>query len=441
MPPTDLTAGPTAVDHLTAPPHNVAVIGAGVAGLAAARALKAEGHRVVVYEKSDRLGGTWAYDPRVESDPLSLDPNREIVHGSLYQSLRSNLPRQILGFSDYPFSTKTNRDPRTFPGHQEVLQFLNEFAAEFGLVESIRFGTEVVRVERDDLENDRWVVESRHQETNLNELFTAVVICNGHHTVPKVADFRGREKWPGKQIHSHNYRVPDPFEDLIVVVIGDGPSGTEISLEIAAVAKQVHLSSRSSEVRVSKMDYGDNMWQHSKIDHANENGEVVFEDGDVVHADIILHCTGFLYSFPFLKTEGISVEEGRVGYLYKHIFPPKLGPNLSFLGLPYMTLVFQMIDFQAKWVAHVLSGKARLPSEEEMEADVRQHYQSMEEKGIPKYHTHSLHFELDYLDWLANQVGAKGVDESARLVLKSYLKFFIGRDKWRQKDWEPTNLM
>ncbi|KAL2546761.1 hypothetical protein Fot_15994 [Forsythia ovata] len=58
---------------------NVAVIGAGVAGLA--------------MEKSDQLGRTWVYDPRVEYDPLGLDPNREIVHGSLYSSLCTNLPR------------------------------------------------------------------------------------------------------------------------------------------------------------------------------------------------------------------------------------------------------------------------------------------------------------------------------------------------------------
>ncbi|KAL2521931.1 Dimethylaniline monooxygenase [Forsythia ovata] len=49
----------------------MAVIGAGVAGLAAARELRREGQQVVVvYEKSDQLGRTWVYDPRVESDPL-----------------------------------------------------------------------------------------------------------------------------------------------------------------------------------------------------------------------------------------------------------------------------------------------------------------------------------------------------------------------------------
>ncbi|KAL8528159.1 hypothetical protein ACS0TY_005823 [Phlomoides rotata] len=169
-----------------APQLKVAVIGAGVAVLAAARALKSEGHLPVIYEKSEKLGGTWVYDPEVESDPLGVDPNREIVHISLYHSLRTNLPRQLMGFSDNPFSTDKNRDPRTFPGHEEVLQFLNEFATHFGLIQLIRFQTKVVRV---DHRNHRWVVEST---TITSHTFDALVVCNGHYTHPIVANFPGQ---------------------------------------------------------------------------------------------------------------------------------------------------------------------------------------------------------------------------------------------------------
>ncbi|KAH6767479.1 hypothetical protein C2S52_018462 [Perilla frutescens var. hirtella] len=437
----------TAVDHLMAPPLTVAVIGAGAAGLAVGRALKTEGHEFVIYEKSEKLGGTWLYDPRVESDPLSLDPNREIVHSSLYHSLRTNLPRELMGFPDYPFSTEKNRDPRTFPGHEEVLQFLNEFATKFGLVESIRFKTEVIRVERVDLRNDRWVVESRNNESSSNELFNAVVVCNGHYTIPNVADFPvgrwalgGRwplysARWPSRGHWPLNSAVACIVMGAscrcayAVVVIGDGPSARDISIEISDVAKQVHLSSRSLNIDVSNFEYRDNMWQHSKIDEANENGEVVFEDGVVVKPDIILHCTGFKYDFPFLKSEGIiTVEDGRVGPLYKHVFPPTLGPNLSFVGLPYRTIIMQMIDFEAKWVARVLSGRARLPSTEEMEAEVQRHYREMEEKGIPKHHTHCLHFQLDYLDWLANEVGLEGVDETSRSIVNWVI---LKNPQWR----------
>ncbi|KZV47341.1 hypothetical protein F511_30161 [Dorcoceras hygrometricum] len=403
------------------PPLQVAVIGAGVSGLATARALKNSGHRIVVFEKLSQLGGTWLYDPRVESDPLGLDPTREIIHGSLYKSLCTNLPRQLMGFSDYPFPESRNGySGDRFPGHEEVLKFLNDFASEFGLVELIRFDCEVVRVERVGSRNDRWLIESIWcNNLKSKEIFDAVVVCNGHHTQPRLATIPGIEKWPGKQMHSHNYRVPDPFRDKIVVVIGQGPSAVDISRDICEIAREVHLSSRSPNVKVSKLVSLNNAWQHSMIDCVNKNGEVAFEDGALVQADIILHCTGYEYCFPFLKTDGIvSVENNRVGPLYKHIFPPKLAPNLSFVGLPYQTAVFQSIGLQAKWVSHNLSGSRLLPSEEEMAADVEEYYRQMEAKGIPQHHTHCLHLKLEFLEWLAAQLGLElgsGIKEFLRV--------------------------
>jgi cation diffusion facilitator CzcD-associated flavoprotein CzcO len=80
-----------------------AVVGAGAAGLAAAKELREEGHNVDVFEKLGSIGGTWVFDERVESDPLGLSSRRSTVHSSLYASLRVNLPREIMSFSDFPF--------------------------------------------------------------------------------------------------------------------------------------------------------------------------------------------------------------------------------------------------------------------------------------------------------------------------------------------------
>ncbi|KAG8391630.1 hypothetical protein BUALT_Bualt01G0207300 [Buddleja alternifolia] len=384
---------------MSPPPLKVAVIGAGVAGLATARALKLEQHQVVIYEKSGHLGGTWVYDPRTESDPLGFDPNREIIHGSMYPSLQTNLPRQLMGFWDYPFSSKIrNGEFRTFPSHEEVLQFLIGFAEEFGLVDLIRFDNEVVRVERVGLRNDEWVVGSRTQGRSSEEIFDAVVVCNGHNTQPRLAHL----------------------------------------LEISKVAKEIHLSSRALDIKISKLDYGHNIWQHSKIDCVHENGEVAFQDGAFIHADIILYCTGFNYHFPFLKTDGIvSVDDNRVGPLYKHVFPPKLAPNLSFVGITNRSFaVFVVIELQAKWVAKVLSGKANLPPEEEMVAEIEHYYQHLEEKGIPKHHTHSLGPQFhEYLDGISNQAGLAEVDEEIKLISKNYFSFVIENGLWRARGW------
>ncbi|KAI4323507.1 hypothetical protein L6164_023105 [Bauhinia variegata] len=106
----------------------VAVIEADILGLFAARELQREGHRVVVFEKQRRIGGT-------------------------------------------------------FPGHEEELRFLNKFADEFGLRSLTQLNTGVVRVER---VNKHWVVESRTQSSasvsQEREVFVAVVICTGHFT-------------------------------------------------------------------------------------------------------------------------------------------------------------------------------------------------------------------------------------------------------------------
>ena len=91
-----------------------------------------------------------------------------------------------MGFSDFSLEDKTYGDPRMFPGHEEVLKFLEDFANVFGVTKVIRFNSEVVRVEKID---SKFVVEWRTMEAgSKEEVFDAVVVCNGHHTEPRVAD-------------------------------------------------------------------------------------------------------------------------------------------------------------------------------------------------------------------------------------------------------------
>ncbi|KAL9245271.1 hypothetical protein vseg_018943 [Gypsophila vaccaria] len=408
--------------------HRIAVIGAGAAGLVATRELLNEGHRVAVFEKSDKIGGLWVYDPRAETDELGHGPTREIIHSSIYRSLRTNLPRVLMSFSGFPFAEREYGDPRRFPGHEEVLGYLNDFATRFGIAELIRFNSDIVRVEQVEGRVDKWVVEWRVKEVNgrvklEQEVFDAVVVCNGHCTVPRLADIPGIEKWPGKQTHSHNYRVPDPFTNQVVVIIGNGPSAFDISRDISKVAKEVHVSSRSPDAKFSKVGHCHNLWQHSSISDAKEDGTVEFEDGSSVQASIILHCSGYSYEFPFLKTDGIvSIDDNRVGPLYKHVFPPELAPWLSFVGLPQKTIIFDMMELQSKWIAIVLSGKVHLPATEDMMTDAKEHYQQMTLLKRPKHQTHFLENSDEYLDYLAAQAGVSPVEEWRKEVYSETLK-------------------
>ncbi|EYU30309.1 hypothetical protein ABFS82_01G089500 [Erythranthe guttata] len=430
--------------------RTVAVIGAGAAGLSAALELRREGHSVVVYERETQIGGTWAYTPETENDPIGLDPTRKIVHTSLYASLRTNLPREVMGFQAYPFTAteKPGRDPRRFPGHREVLDYLRDFAEEFQLGELVRFGREVFHVGL--IDHRKWVVKSKRvnweleEEEEENESFDAVVVCNGHYTEPRIAEIPGIDEWPGKQIHSHNYRVPDPFLDQVVVLIGSSASADDISRDIAKVAKQVHIASRSFPIGdIGKLSGHDNIWLQSMINSVRKDGAVCFQDGNTIYADIILHCTGYKYHFPFLETNDIlTVEENRVGPLYKHVFPPTLAPWLSFVGLPWKVVPFPLFEFQTKWIAGVLSGRIPLESTEEMKADIEAFYSSLEESGIPKRYTHKIgDQQFEYNDLLAAKSGSPPTEE-----WRKEMYFVTGRRKRSTPEtyrdqWEDQDLI
>ncbi|KAA8521868.1 hypothetical protein F0562_012510 [Nyssa sinensis] len=426
-------------------PRSVAVIGAGAGGLVAARELLREGHKVVVFEREDEVGGTWVYNPVIESDPLGIDPSRKVVHSSLYASLRTNLPREVMGFREYPFvaTNKTQRDPRRFPGHREVLEYLNDYVSEFGLNELVRFGTEVSHVGL--VENGKWKVSSRIREDRVDEIYDAVVVCNGHYTEPRIAEIPGIDVWPGKQIHSHNYRVPEPFRDQVVILIGSSASAKDISRDISVVAKEVHIACRSiKDGTLGKLPGHDNMWLCSMIESVHEDGTVVFQDGTAVCADVILHCTGYKYHFPFLDTGGIvAVDDNRVGPLYKHIFPPFLSPCLSFVGLPFKVVPFPLLEFQSKWIAGVLSGRLALPSPEEMLEDVEAFYLRLEASGVPKRYTHNIvDYQFEYNDWLAAECGCPPVEEWRKEMFSETAKNILGgRPETYRDEWDDHHLV
>ncbi|VVA92044.1 unnamed protein product [Arabis nemorensis] len=424
---------------------HVAVIGAGAAGLVAARELRREGQSVVVFDREKQVGGLWIYSPKTDSDPLSLDPTRSIVHTSLYESLRTNIPRECMGFTDYPFvpSDDVSRDPRRYPSHKEVLAYLQDFAKEFKIEKMVRFETEVVRVEP---VNGKWSVRSKNSGGfSEEEIFDAVVVCSGHYTEPNLAHIPGIESWPGKQIHSHNYRVPDPFKDEVVVVIGNFASGADISRDICKVANEVHIASRASgpDTYEKLPRHINNLWMHSQIDIVREDGSIVFQNGKMVYADTIVHCTGYKYYFPFLETNGyINIDDNCIDPLYKHIFPPALAPGLSFIGLPAMGLQFYMFEVQSKWVAAVLSERVTLPSIDNMMEDLRLSYENLEALNFPKRYMHRLgRIQCEYLNWITEQCGFPHVEHwRDQEVVQGYKRLMFQPETFRE-EWDDDDLM
>ncbi|KAM3257196.1 hypothetical protein ACQJBY_049494 [Aegilops geniculata] len=386
---------------------NVCVVGAGMAGMAAARELRREGHVVTVMEQSGDAGGQWLYDPRTDDDGLleaGAAPVR--VHSSMYACLRLISPREAMGFSDFQFFPRegvAGRDPRRFPTHREVYCYLREFCHAFGLADAVRLNTRVTRVAAVPTSSThQWAVRTVHlggtatDEEEKEEVFDAVVVATGHYSQPKLPSINGMEDWRRRQLHSHSYRTPEPFRGEVVVMVGCGDSGKDIALDLRRVAKEVHLTAKSVEEAMtpamSKMLANHaNLHLHPQIDHLYADDRVAFADGSSVAADTVMYCTGYTYSFTFLDTGGaVTVDDNRVGPLFEHVFPPSLAPSLSFVGIPRKVIVPWFFEAQGKWVAQVLSGRRALPPEEEMLRSVEEYYRAREAAGVPKKYTHDI---------------------------------------------------
>ncbi|KAK2387717.1 hypothetical protein P8452_25834 [Trifolium repens] len=430
---------------------NVCVIGAGPAGIVVARELRKEGHKAIVIEQNHDIGGQWLYDDKnIEGEhPLGKNPYLKL-HSSVYNSLRVASPREVMGFTDFPFSPKKGRDMRRFPSHVEVLMYLKDFCEYFGLRDMIRFNTRVEYVGMLDdygvCGNDlKWIVRSKEKNSEkvVEEVFDAVVVATGHYSQPKLPSIKGMDTWKRKQIHSHIYRTPEPFHNEVVVVVGNSFSGQDLAMELVGVAKEVHISARSLhtvyEGLKKVISKHDTLHLHPQIDTLEEDGRVIFLDGTCIKADTIVYCTGYSYSFPFLDTKGmVVVENDKVGPLYEHTFPPSLAPSLSFAGIPKKILGFPFFESQAMWIAQLLSGKKALPSWEEMMKSIKEFYQSREEAGIP---THDIG-DFEYCDKYSENVGLPPLQEWRKsLTIASLINSFVNLETFRESWNDEENEM
>lgn len=89
----------TALDvALAGSPVDVVVVGAGVAGLSAARELTRQGRSVVVLESSDRVGGRITTD---EVDGFLIDRGFQVLNPA-YPHLRRSMELSRLGLRPFP---------------------------------------------------------------------------------------------------------------------------------------------------------------------------------------------------------------------------------------------------------------------------------------------------------------------------------------------------
>ncbi|XP_029683450.1 flavin monooxygenase isoform X1 [Takifugu rubripes] len=223
--------------------HRVAVIGAGASGLASVKACIEGGLEPVCFERGHDIGGVWNFRE-------SLEPGR----ASIYRSLVANTSKEMMCFSDFPM-------PADYPNylhHSQLLGYLRLYVQHFDLLRHIRFQTTVTRVaQRAGFpQSGQWdVVTVNASGEEEKHVFDAVLVCSGQFIYPSLPDFPGHEGFPGKCSHSWEYRDPEAYRGLRVLVVGIGNSGGDIAVEISRSAEMTFLSTRQGAWVIGRMSH------------------------------------------------------------------------------------------------------------------------------------------------------------------------------------------
>jgi dimethylaniline monooxygenase (N-oxide forming) len=386
--------------------EDICVIGAGVSGIAAARALQRAHLPFVCYEAGSKPGGLWRF-------------GNDNGMSRIYKALHTNTSRGRTGFSDYPMPVWFP----DFPHHSQVYEYLEDYLDQFELTDAIRTRHRVVKVAPSEAGGYAVTVE-RPDGTPQIERFKSIIVCNGHHWDPYRPELPG--SFDGELIHSSEYEIPADYDQKRVLIVGAGNSACDISCDLARTAN-VTVSTRSGAHVIPKYLLGKpldlwttevtsrlpisiqrllfsmlvflargsqsryrfpkpetkfltshptissellNLVGHGLIESRPgiellDGNHVRFTDGSVDQFDTIILATGYSVTFPFFEPDFVSAESNDLPLFGEVVHPTH--DQLFFVGLVQpLGALAPLAEAQADWIAALLSGTAKLPSREEM---------------------------------------------------------------------------
>lgn len=188
---------------------DVLVAGAGQAGLATGRALAEAGVAFRVHERLPRIGDAWRrrFDSLVLFTPRVMDA----------------LP-----------GLQPSGDPGGYPTKDEIADYLEHYAETHSL--PITTGDGIARLWRD---GPRFLAVT---ETGREIEARAVVIAAGAFQRPRIPGFAARLSGSARQLDAVTYRNPESVAGQRVTIVGDGATGRQIALELAAAGNDVTLA-------------------------------------------------------------------------------------------------------------------------------------------------------------------------------------------------------
>ncbi|MEQ9365968.1 MAG: NAD(P)-binding domain-containing protein [Leptospirales bacterium] len=342
------------------------IIGAGAAGLGAAKAFKQAGLNFDVFEDAGDVGGIW--DASRDDSPVNR--NTHVIASKATQQ-----------YPDFPMPDSYP----DYPDHRLVLRYLRSYADQFGLREHINFNSKVSKIEPGDGRGWRVSLES-----GATKDYAGVVIATGHDRLPRMPEIKGDHGI--EVLHSSRFKDVGQILNKRVLIVGAGQSAADLLCEAATNAETTYhstrrgffcmpkhmlgrptdtwlqgkapkfmrrfafkslfrillLKSRSFGLPIPGIKkslvipiLGDQLhhhYTHGDIVHKGdierlEGNRVYFDDGSEAEVDVIFFATGFSPSYEFIDPRHLNwAPDAAKPALFLHIFPPET-ENLFVVGM------------------------------------------------------------------------------------------------------------
>lgn len=207
--------------------RRIAIIGSGFSGLCLGIQLKQAGiDSFTIYEKSDRLGGTW--------------------RDNTYPGACCDVPSFSYCFS---FEQKTDWSRKWSP-HGEIREYMEHCARKYDLLPHVRFATEIAGAAFDE-SRALWRLETADGEVIEAEVLVCAV---GQLNRPYVPEIPGLESFRGERFHSAQWNHGYDLGGKRVGVIGNAASAIQFIPQIAPKVERLTIFQRSANWMLPRGD-------------------------------------------------------------------------------------------------------------------------------------------------------------------------------------------
>ncbi len=391
----------------------IAIIGAGSSGIAACKAALAAGIDFVCYEKGSFVGGNWVF-------------NNDNNQSSCYETLHINTSSRMMSYEDMPIPEEFS----DFPHHSQMASYFDRVANELGLRDHIRFNHSVTDVQK--LENGHYrittdqgssdevesviVANGHHWSPNKITLpghFSGktlhshdyksidvfskedrVLVVGFGNSAIDIACEAGRRLQNPAYISTRSrgwvfpkYVQGKPLDQVARPAKKWIPQKLQMIVYYIKMMRGIRSSiGRQEAFGIPTPDrhlFSDHPTISSELLYLSGHGRVkvkdaiknidgktvTFVDGSKHDFDVIVQCTGYNISFPFLDSL-VQVGANNEVDLYHRVVHPD-HENLFFVGLVQpIGPVMPVAELQSRWIMKLLNGEVSLPSKKEMQAAI-----------------------------------------------------------------------